>query len=188
MILAGDEYGRSQLGNNNAYCHDSEVSWQKWDLDQEMQDQLEFVRELLQLRRTQPVFRRRHFFQGRAIHGTDIKDLYWLRPDGAEMSDHDWSSPHIRCFGMGLLGDQIDEVNERGEPITGDSFLILFNSTDDIVPFRLSNRHQNVEWTLVLDTFVEPSEFENANYGHMQEYPLNARSMTVLQPRYAPFL
>ena len=188
MILAGDEYGRSQLGNNNAYCHDSEVSWQKWDLDQEMQDQLEFVRELLQLRRTQPVFRRRHFFQGRAIHGTDIKDLYWLRPDGAEMSDHDWSSPHVRCFGMGLLGDQIDEVNERGEPITGDSFLILFNSTDDIVPFRLSNRHQNVEWTLVLDTFVEPSEFENANYGHMQEYPLNARSMTVLQPRYAPFL
>ena len=89
---------------------------------------------------------------------------------------------------MGLLGDMIDVCNERAEPITGDSFLILFNATDDIVPFRLSNRHYNVEWTLVMDTFVEPSESEPSNYGHMQEYSLNARSMVVLQPRYAPFL
>ena len=134
MLLAGDEFGRTQKGNNNAYCQDSPVSWLDWNLNEEHKRQLDFVRRLIDLRRKQPVFRRRHFFQGRAIHGTDIKDLYWIRPDGMEMSELDWSSPHVRCLGMGLLGDQIVECDERGQPVRGDSFLILMNAGDSAVP------------------------------------------------------
>ena len=88
----------------------------------EQQDLLEFTRQLIQLRRTQPVFRRRHFFQGRPIHGGEIKDLYWLKPDGTEMSDADWNTTHARCIGMVLPGDQITETGEEGERIVGDSF------------------------------------------------------------------
>ena len=89
MLLAGDEFGRTQGGNNNAYCQDNEISWIDWNLDDEQKNLLEFVHSLIKLRREQPVFRSRHFFQGRAIHGTDIKDIYWLRPDGTEMLDVD---------------------------------------------------------------------------------------------------
>lgn len=188
MILSGDEIGRTQLGNNNAFCHDSPVSWLDWNISPKDREMLNFVRELLEIRRTQPVFRRRHFFQGRAIHGTDIKDLYWLRPDGLEMSDQDWASPNVRCFGMGLLGDQIDECSEHGKPITGESFLILFNASEDPVPFRLGTRQHNAAWTLILDTFPSPESFERKNYSQMEEFPLQARSLAILQPRSAPFV
>jgi glycogen operon protein len=187
MILAGDEMGRTQLGNNNAFCHDSPLSWLNWNLDSEENDHLEFVRNLLELRRLQPVFHRRNFFQGRAIHGTDSKDLYWLKPDGSEMSELDWASPNARCLGMGLLGDQIEENGDHGEPITGDSFLLLFNAEDAVVPFVLGARQRHVAWTLILDTSMPPTSFKLGVYSHMANFPLQARSIAILQPHYAPF-
>jgi glycogen operon protein len=187
MLLAGDEIGRTQGGNNNAYCQDSLVSWLDWNLDADDLAQLDFVRRLIDLRRKQPVFRRRHFFQGRAIHGTDIKDLYWIRPDGMEMSELDWNSPHARCLGMGLLGDQIIECDERGQPVRGDSFLILMNAGDSLTPFRLTARQQQVAWTLVLDTSNGEDLMPQRVFAHMAEYPLQARSVAVLQPHYVPF-
>ena len=187
MLLAGDEIGRTQEGNNNAYCQDSPVSWLDWNLDADALAQLDFVRRLIDLRRKQPVFRRRHFFQGRAIHGTDIKDLYWIRPDGMEMSELDWNSPHARCLGMGLLGDQIIECDERGQPVRGDSFLILMNAGDSLTPFRLSARQQQVAWTLVLDTSNGEDLMPQRVFAHMAEYPLQAHSVAVLQPHYVPF-
>jgi glycogen operon protein len=187
MLLAGDEFSRTQKGNNNAYCQDSPLSWLDWNLDEERKRQLDFVRRLIDLRRKQPVFRRRHFFQGRAIHGTDIKDLYWIRPDGMEMSELDWSSPHARCLGMGLLGDQIVECDERGQPVRGDSFLILMNAGDAAVPFRLGARQRQVAWTLVLDTYDGVNAMPQTVFPHMAEYPLQGRSMAVLQPHYVPF-
>jgi isoamylase len=187
MLLAGDEIGRTQGGNNNAYCQDSPVSWLDWNLDADALAQLDFVRRLIDLRRKQPVFRRRHFFQGRAIHGTDIKDLYWIRPDGMEMSELDWNSPHARCLGMGLLGDQIVECDERGQPVRGDSFLILMNAGDSLVPFRLSARQKQVAWTLVLDTSNGHDLMPQRVFAHMAEYPLQSRSVAVLQPHYVPF-
>ncbi len=187
MILAGDEMGRTQLGNNNAFCHDSPLSWVNWNLSTEEIEQLDFVRALLELRRIQPVFHRRNFFQGRAIHGTESKDLYWLKPDGTEMTEQDWSSPHVRCLGMGLLGDQIEESGDHGEPITGDSFLVLLNAEETVVPFVLGGRQRHVAWTLVLDTSMPPASFRPGVYSQVAHFPLQARSIAILQPHYAPF-
>ncbi len=96
MLLAGDEFGHSQHGNNNAYCQDSPLAWLDWNLSTEQRALLDFTQKLMRLRKTEPVFLRRHFFQGRAIHGADIKDLYWLKPDGSEMADWDWHTDHAR--------------------------------------------------------------------------------------------
>lgn len=187
MLLAGDEFGRTQLGNNNPFCQDSPISWIDWNLDKEQRGLLEFVQKLIELRRTQPVFRRRHFFQGRPIHGTEIKDIYWLRPDGGEMSEEDWSSTNIHCLGMGLLGDQILECDEQGRQIRGESFLILLNALDSTVGFRLGARQQHVVWTLILDTTNPPGKFHPQIYEHMSEIPLQPRSLVVLEGHRSPF-
>jgi isoamylase len=179
MLLAGDEFGETQHGNNNAYCQDSPVAWLDWNLSSNQLELFGFVRELIKLRKTQPVFRRRHFFQGRPIHGTEIKDLYWLKPDGTEMSDSDWSADHARALCMVLAGDQIAEPSERGERIIGDTFALLFNAHHELLPFRLGGRRRDLRWTCVFDTAmpnVGPRTFE-----HRAIFPLQARSMVVLR-------
>jgi glycogen operon protein len=186
MLLAGDEFGRTQRGNNNAYCQDNEVSWVDWNLDEEQKNLLEFVRSVIDLRRAQPVFRRRHFFQGRAIRGTDIKDIYWLRPDGMEMTEADWQCAHACSLGMGLLGDQISEADERGQPIRGGSFLILFNARDAGMPFRLGARRRLVNWNLLFDTTHPYGQTGGCIHEHMSIYPMEARSMAVFEAHLAP--
>jgi isoamylase len=179
MLLAGDEFGQTQHGNNNVYCQDSPVAWLDWNFSAEQRDLLQFVCEVIQLRKTQPVFGRRHFFQGHPIHGAEIKDLYWLKPDGTEMSDVDWNAGHARCICMVLPGDQITETSEEGERIVGDSFAILLNAHHEPVPFRLGARRRDLKWSCVLDTAVpaaEPRTFE-----HMSAFPLQARSLVVLR-------
>ncbi|MGZ5004631.1 MAG: glycogen debranching protein GlgX [Chthoniobacterales bacterium] len=179
MLLAGDEFGQTQHGNNNVYCQDSPVAWLDWNLSAEQRTLLDFVRELVRLRKTQPVFRRRHFFQGRSIHGAETKDLYWLKPDGTEMGEPDWNTGHVRCLGMVLAGDQITETNEEGERIVGDSFAILFNASGESVSFKLGARSRDLRWRCILDTTMasaEPRVFE-----HMSVFPLHARSLAVLQ-------
>jgi isoamylase len=178
MLLSGDEFGQTQHGNNNVYCQDSPVAWLNWNLSEEQRALLDFVRTLMRLRKTQPVFRRRHFFQGRPIHGAKIKDLYWLKPEGSEMSDGDWASGFARCLGMVLPGDQISEVGENGERIVGDSFTILFNAHHEPISFRLGTRHRNLRWTCVIDT-ASPNT-PPRSFAHMSEFPLEARSLAVL--------
>jgi glycogen operon protein len=179
MLCAGDERGRTQLGNNNAYCQDSPLVWLDWDLDPDQSAMLGFTRMLLELRRLQPVFRRRRFFQGRSIHGADIKDLYWLKPDGDEMTDADWHAGHARCLGMVLPGDQIEETGERGERVAGDTFAILFNAHDEPVPFRLGTRRRDVVWTTVFDT-ADPGASARS-YPQRGTCPLQGRSLVVLR-------
>jgi glycogen operon protein len=104
-----------------------------------------------------------------------------------EMSEVDWNSPHVRCLGMGLLGDQIVECDERGQPVRGDSFLILMNAGDATVPFCLSARQRQVSWTLVLDTYDGVNSLQEGTFAHMAEYQLQSRSLAVLQPHYVPF-
>jgi glycogen operon protein len=184
MLLAGDESGHTQLGNNNAYCQDSPLTWLNWDLAPEQRELLEFVRGLIKLRTRNPVFRRRHFFQGRPIHGLDVKDLYWLTPAGTEMSDRDWNAGNVRCFGMGLLGRQIDETDAQGERILSDSFLVLLNANHEFVSFRLSARVQDQNWELVFDT--SNASMTPQILGRLTEYPLQARSVAVLRPTIPP--
>jgi isoamylase len=179
MLLAGDEFGQTQQGNNNAYCQDSPLAWLDWDLSAEQRALLDFVREIMLLRETQPVFCRRHFFQGRTIHGEEIKDLYWLKPDGTEMSDRDWASGFAQCLGMVLPGDQITEVDEHGERIVGDSFAMLFNAHHEPIAFRLGARQRDVRWKRVLDTAA--ADAPQRTFKHMSEFPLQARSLAVLR-------
>jgi glycogen operon protein len=131
------------------------------------------------LRALNPVFRRRHFFQGRPIHGLDVKDLYWLTPAGTEMSDQDWNAGYARCLGMGLLGTQIDETDAQGERIVSGSLLILLNAHDGSVTFRLSARAQDQNWELVFDT--SSAKMIPQIPGRLAEYPLQPRSVAVLR-------
>jgi glycogen operon protein len=181
MLLAGDELGHTQQGNNNVYCQDSPLAWLNWDLSQEQRELFEFVRGLLLLRKENPVFRRRHFFQGRPIHGLDVKDLYWLAPSGDEMADSDWDSGCARCLAMGLMGEQIDETDEAGQRIKGDSFLILFNASHENVSFHLGGRARGLDWELILDTSA--SHPERHALEQLDTYLLQGRSLALLRPK-----
>ena len=137
MLLAGDETGRTQNGNNNAYCQDNEMSWVNWDLSAADRDLLTFVQRIIALRREHPVFRRRKFFQGRAIRGSEVKDLHWFKPDGKEMDDDEWDHDFVRCLGVYLDGEGMDDHDGRGRPIRDDNFLLLINGHHEGVDFRL---------------------------------------------------
>jgi len=153
MLVSGDELNRTQLGNNNAYCQDNALNWIDWDLDEDAQEVLDLTRRLIALRREHPVFRRRKFFQGRPIHGSDLADIGWFGPDGQEMGHDQWSAGDLIAIGMFLNGEEISEPGPRGERIVDDSFLLLFNGPDP-VRFRLPNGKWAGAFELVLDTAV----------------------------------
>ncbi|HEY8301917.1 MAG TPA: glycogen debranching protein GlgX [Jatrophihabitans sp.] len=150
MLQAGDEFGRSQQGNNNAYCQDNELTWIDWDLDADRADLLAFTRQLAALRASEPVFRRRTFFQGRPIVG-DIKDIYWISPHGAEMQLADWNEP-VEALGVLLVGEEIDELDELGNRVTGNSFLVLLNAGATALAFPVPQRLTSLDLQVVLDT------------------------------------
>jgi len=151
MLTGGDEWGRTQNGNNNAYCQDNEISWFNWDRDEKQQQFLEFTQKLIQLRKDHPVFRRPKFFQGRRIRGSEIRDVMWFNPGGNLMSEEEWASPFVRCLGMLLSGDTSDVVTFEGEPVRDDTFLLLINAHYEPIPFVLPGQ-ENLEWQLILDT------------------------------------
>ena len=154
MLCAGDEWARTQNGNNNAYCQDNEISWLNWDLDDEQKALFDFTKELIRLRREHPVFRRPKFFQGRRIRGSEIRDVMWFNPGGNEMNDDEWNSPSLRCLGMLLSGDTIDVQTFEGEPIRDHTFLLLINAHHEPLQFVLPGQ-ERVAWQLLLDTASE---------------------------------
>ena len=151
MILAGDELSHTQLGNNNTYCQDSELSWLDWELDEEKASFLKFVRTVTRVWREQPVFQRRKFFQGRSIRGENVKDVSWFGPNGQDMSDDDWQGS-CGCIAMRLAGDLIGETDERSEPIIGDTILVVMNAHHDTVPFTLPVTNEAHRWERLFDT------------------------------------
>jgi isoamylase len=151
MLTAGDEWARTQKGNNNAYCQDNEISWLNWNLDDEQKSMLEFTKGLIRLRHKHPVFRRPKFFQGRRIRGSEIRDVMWFNPGGAEMTEEEWNSPFVRCLGILLSGDTIDVQNFEGEPIRDNTFLLLINAHHEPLQFDLPGQ-KRVTWQLLLDT------------------------------------
>ncbi|MDQ1504614.1 MAG: isoamylase, partial [Actinomycetota bacterium] len=152
MLLAGDEMGRSQRGNNNAYCQDNEISWLDWSLKEENADLVALTARLAEFRRDHPVFHRRRWFQGRPIHGETVTDIGWFAPDGTEMTEEDWDSGFAKSVGMFLNGDAIPDPDLRGEKITDDSFLVLFNAHYEPLPFTIPARDWGDHWVVVLDT------------------------------------
>ena len=180
MLLAGDEMGRTQQGNNNAYCQDNDVSWVDWQLDQSRQDLLGFTQYVIELFHTHPVLRRRKFFFGRQIQGSEIKDITWFRPDGKEMTEEDWQNAETRCFGLRLAGDLIEEEDERGNPITDETLLILLNAYHEAVSFVLPFTPPDQPWVLLLDTQEATGRPPQLQVQEGVPYALAGRSLVLL--------
>ncbi len=180
MLVAGDEMGRSQQGNNNAYCQDNPISWVNWDLSPDDRTFLDFVRRAIALRRNHPVFRRRNFFQGRSIRGSEAKDIHWFNPAGDEMSDEEWTQHFARCLGVFLSGAAMDERDSQGRPIRDDNFLLLFNAHHEAVRFKIPTLGLDGTWRPVLDTHDDTPDPAGGYYDSNDDYPLKARSLALL--------
>ncbi|MCH2049129.1 MAG: glycogen debranching protein GlgX [Trichodesmium sp. ALOHA_ZT_67] len=181
MLLGGDEFGRTQKGNNNAYCQDNEISWLNWNLQVENLDLLDFTRELIYFRFQHPVFYRRKWFQGRAIHGSDVSDIGWYNPDGGEMTEEQWNIDFAKAVGIFLNGEEIPASGRRGERIIDDSFMIFFNAHYELIEFTIPPRFQDRNWVIIIDTsksaFVENGKY----YQGKTLVPVMEHSIVVLQ-------
>jgi glycogen operon protein len=181
MLLAGDEFGRTQEGNNNTYCQDNELSWVDWKQEKDNKDLLEFTRFLIQLFRKHPIFRRRRFFQGRKIRSSDVKDLTWFRPDGGEMSDEDWNESFVRSLGLRLAGDAIEEVDHEGNRIMDDTFFWLLNGHHEPLTFTLPVAPGPARWELVFDTRESEVPQEESLFEGKSAYEAEARSTALFR-------
>jgi len=181
MLLSGDEIGHTRHGNNNAYCHDNELNWLNWSLDDEQRELLQFVRRLTRLRRQHPVFRRRHFFQGLSIIGAHAKDITWLTPAGGEMTEHEWHQSSTRCLGLFLAGDAMEEHDERGRRIRDNNMILLLNAHHKAMPFKLPTEIVSKRWEVLLDTSEPDGAHRDTRFFHSGEtYPLQKRSLALL--------
>ena len=181
MVTGGDEWGRTQNGNNNAYCQDNEISWFIWTRDEKQNQFLEFTRKLIKFRKDHPVFRRPKFLKGRRIPGSEIRDVMWFNPGGNQMSEDEWASPFVRCLGMLLSGDTSDVVTFEGEPVRDDTFLLLINAHYEPIPFVLPGQ-ENLEWQSILDT-TDPNGFlaEPGKFASGDDVDLGGRACCLLQ-------
>ena len=185
MLLAGDERGHTQNGNNNAYCQDNERTWLDWSPDEEREALTTFVSRVIALRRMHPSFRRRGFFVGQPPQGSTVKDVCWLRPDGAEMTPEDWNDGDGRALAMLVSGLGITDCGPRGEAVRDDDFLLLFSASNDDLDFMLPTA--GPPWHLLLDTAtgaLPPEEDETRAVAPtawtQPSYRLESRSFVLL--------
>jgi len=184
MISGGDEVGRTQRGNNNAYCQDNEISWHDWDLDEEAIEMLRFTRRVIDIRRNQPVFHRRSFFEGRSSDELgDVKDIYWLTPEAREMGAEDWENPRQCSLGIMLSGEAIDELDAKGRRITGDNLLLLINADHERrVNFTLAGQHGVARWERLLDTArVQPVQERRRFWRRGERYGMEPMSLVLFR-------
>ena len=191
MICGGDEIGRTQNGNNNAYCQDNEISWFNWDLDEAKRSILDFTCRLIELRKRHPNLRRRKFFQDRPIDpehkqirdiegGRHVKDIAWYRPDGEEMTGDEWGAGWVRCLGLQLSGKTLDQVNQFGQPITDDTFLFMMNPHHETIRFYMPKSDDLKEWELVVDS-RSPETLIEARVRPGQPYDLIPYSAALMR-------
>ena len=183
MLYAGDAIGHTQMGNNNAYCQDNPISWLNWNLQSPDCELLAFVQRVISLRKRHPVFRRRRFFQGRPIKGANVKDIQWLNSAGQEMSEEEWRDSSVRCLGMLLSGQGLDETDARGRKLSDENFLVLLNAHHEDVGFILPGSSLCTRWSAWLDTSRENGLRPADTYDAAAAYPLQARSLVVLMER-----
>ena len=176
MIAHGDEIARTQKGNNNAYAQDSELTWMNWDLTDLQKQQLEFTRQVFAIRHSNPVLRRRSFFQGKLTEG-GAKDLFWIRPNGQELSSDDWHDPDNHTLGMLIPGDSTDETDDRGRPIKGDTMLLIAHAGDRDIEFTLPQLGGEGLWVELVDT-------ASLNRGAYTEGPIRVAAYSFLLLRY----
>ena len=186
MLLSGDESGRTQLGNNNAYCQDNKISWINWNLDIRGKKLLEFTRSLIALFHSHPVLQRRNFFSGRDTRKKGTKDLTWLHPEGREMTEKDWNNPMVRYLGLKLSGDVIEEIDDHGAPVIDDTLLILLNAHYEPVIFSLPECERGQRWELILDTRYPVTFTASPLYVCSGNYDLETRSLALLRLKKNP--
>jgi isoamylase len=183
MLLAGDEISHTKQGNNNTYCQDNQLSWLDWNPDRPRRDLQEFTRFVIKLFREHPALRRRRFFYGRKIRGSEVKDLTWLRPDGQEMSEEDWSNSETRCFGLRIAGNAIDENDQRGNRVTDDTLLIILNSHQEPLDFTLPADQPGQQWDLLVDTREATGKRRHPPLQASQTYQVEGRSLAMLRTK-----
>jgi glycogen operon protein len=179
MISHGDEYGRTQLGNNNAYCQDNEIAWMDWNWSGDQQKLFEFTKKIIAIRQAHPITHRRRYFKNRRIQGEGIKDIRWLNTDGIDMSREEWETSFIRCMGMLLNGELMKEMDEYGNYLKGDILLILVNSYWEPISFTLPHEVESSRWEVLVDTDKE----EIADGGEIIQnvYQIQGRSFVLLK-------
>jgi glycogen operon protein len=180
MLLGGDEFARTQKGNNNAYCQDSEVSWVNWALSERQARMMDFTARMSRLRHEQPVLQRRRFFRGQQIWDSQLKDLAWFRPDGHEVTREDWARPSVRTVAFLLGGDAIATLDEDGSRLFGDTLLVLLNAHHEAVPFVLPNIEWGEDWELLVDT-AQPEDAQHPHTPAGGGVTLAGRSLMVLR-------
>jgi len=183
MLLAGDELGRTQSGNNNAYCQDNTISWVDWQLERENEFLLDFTAQLARLRRRHPIFRRRKFFAGGSVpESGGLDDIVWLRNTGEQMSDEDWASGFARTVGVFLNGRGIPSPDPRGQRVIDDSFMLCFNAHWEDVPFTLPPEDYGQSWEAVVNTAAPLAEFEvERSFKPLDVVDVDARAVLVLR-------
>ncbi|HTX59398.1 MAG TPA: glycogen debranching protein GlgX [Verrucomicrobiae bacterium] len=187
MLLAGDELGRTQHGNNNAYCQDNEIGWVDWSGADAHAQQIEFVRRLIDLRRRHPVFRRPRFFRGEPPPGSALKDIAWYVPEGREMTGADWGDGSRRCFGALLGGDTADQfLSLRGFPEVDDSFLLVLNGHDRSVDFILPHAPKIVRWSRLIDTVQTATAEPASRFEPGSSVPIGDRSFSLFHGEEGP--
>jgi glycogen operon protein len=179
MIYGGDELSKTKNGNNNTYCQDNDLTWINWELDEQKKKFLDFCRTCTRIWREQPVFQRRKFFKGRALRGSGISDISFFGPSGKEMDDAAWNSGFTKCMGMRLAGDLINDVDERGEPIIGDTIMLLLNAHWEEIPFVLPQTIDGQLWETLVDTRDPEAPVRICRGG--EKYPLFGRSLALLR-------
>jgi isoamylase len=179
MLLGGDEIGRTQLGNNNGYCQDNEISWYDWNLDPRRKQLLEFTKRLIELRREHPNFRRRKFYQDRAVYESAKKDIAWYAADGREMGQGDWNADWARSIAVMFNGHTLDVTDDFGQPVTDDTFLVILNSYHQKVRYTLPDSPNGRGWRLVLDTAEAEDPFLAREVE--REFDVVGRSLVLLK-------
>ncbi|MBA3476365.1 MAG: glycogen debranching protein GlgX [Actinobacteria bacterium] len=181
MLLGGDEIARTQRGNNNAYCQDNELSWIDWGLDERAERQLAFTRRLIELRTTHPVFHRADFLTGEERLGSGAPDGWWFRPDGRKMTQRNWRDDDALTLGVFLNGSEIPTQSQQGAPVIDDTFLILFNASQDSLVFTLPAVSFGRRWTHELSTAESDLRSGAAVYPARGVVPVEGRSLVVLR-------
>ena len=179
MLLGGDEIGRTQQGNDNAYCQDNEISWFDWkNADENL---LVFTQRLISFRKEHPVFHQRRWFEGRSIRGTGLEDIVWFTPEGKEMPDERWIRAGEKALGVFLNGSTIDMVDEYGNSMSDDSFYLMLNGTLDPLTFLLPKLNDLEEWVKVIDTEANMVEEDGETIRAGEEIKLSGHAMVVLR-------
>ncbi|MCE3249924.1 MAG: glgX1, partial [Geminicoccaceae bacterium] len=185
MLLGGDEFGRTQLGNNNAYCQDNEINWFDWEaIGEDGRLLIEFTRRLIALRKAHPVLRRTRFLHGREVSGDGVKDITWFSPKGTEKTAAQWQDRLARCLGLMLNGKAGQYRTPEGAPADDEVLLIVLNAHHDIVPFTLPATVGGVGWRRVLDTTEAAPSVDPAVHAVGNQFPIPGRSLIlfVCQP------